>query len=143
MLRDEKDVALNALLVACRKAAEHYRQAAEMAEKPQWAEMFAHRARLRHTDAGRIEMLLRRFGYLPGEPDRDRQDVSQLITLTRAAVTDDNAAPLRKKACQLEDDIEDRASEALAQTWPPEALDLLKELVQSSRDHRDALTAED
>lgn len=142
MLRNDKDVALNAVLAALRKAADHYSQAVELAHRSDWGGTFERLARLRHADAERMEGLVERFGYLPGEPDQDRQDMAKLVTLVRATVTVDNPTPLREKACALENAIQGRLREALALEWPPEALDLLGDLVQRSKEIREEMTTD-
>ncbi len=143
MLRDDKDMALNAVLVACRKAADHYRQAVDLADEPEWAGRFERLARRRHADADRIEALLRRIGYLPDEPDRDRQEISQLASLTRATVTENSHVPLSEKACALESDIEERIRDARTLTWPPDVLELLTALAKTSSDARKAMATDD
>jgi hypothetical protein len=65
-------------------------------------DMFRRMANRRSNDAHRVETLMRRLGYLPGEPDSDRLDFSRLVTLTRSTLSSDPRRTLIEKAVELE-----------------------------------------
>jgi hypothetical protein len=141
MLREDGDVALNEVLVACRQVADHCRQAAELVDRAGLQEIFRRLAHGRHSDADRVEDLVRRYGWLPEEPRRDKQDIARLITRTRAAVANDEEDPLMEKARDLEAALEDKVIGALRLEWQPETVALLRELAAGSRRHREGLAA--
>ena len=141
MLRGEKEVALNEVLVTCQKAADHCAQAAELAEDPAMVERFRHMSNRRRTDAREIERLVRELGYRPGEPHGDKQDLSKMATLVRQAVTADEGRGLIAKTVGLETDLQAAVDGALELKWDPAVSDRLRRLGHSSRDHRRELDA--
>lgn len=141
MLRDDKDVALNDVLVACRKAAGHYGQAAGLADGPERVAAFQRLALRRQADADRLETLVRRCGYLPEEPHKDKQDISHLITLTRSAAAPESGCPLAARGVDLEQDLEAKIVAAKKMDWPPQACDLLQAILETCRPHREELAA--
>ena len=141
ILRDEKDIALNDVLVACRKAADHYGQAAGLADRPERVAAFERLAGQRVAASDRLEALVRRYGYLPEEPPKDKQDISQLITRTRSAVASESGCPLAARALDLEEDLEEKIVDALELDWPPKTFDLLRSLQATCGRHREELAA--
>lgn len=112
MLKEEKEVALNEVLITCRKVGVHYRQADGLVEDGSLMDMFRQMANRRSNDVSRIEAAMRRLGYLPGEPDKDRLAFSRLITLTRStvAVANDRQRMLIEKSIELESELDETIS---------------------------------
>ena len=139
MLKDDREVALNDVLVMCRKSADHYLQAAELSDDHRLGDMFDRMATRRIIDADRMETIVRNFGYLPGDPDSDRQDFLKLITLARSTVSSDSGRILIEKAIDMEIELEEKINCALL-LEPSEHFFLpLQELRESSRHHRDEM----
>jgi hypothetical protein len=118
LLRDEKEVKFNDLLHACRKAAEHYRLAADVLEQGAAADMFARMAESRDELSREIEALVRSCGYLPDSLDPDRQTVENLAERARAFFSGDDRATMLNHAVRLESELMSCARSALALAWP-------------------------
>jgi hypothetical protein len=118
LLRDEKEVKLNDLVHACRKAAEHYRIAADMLEQGAAADMFVRMAESRSKLCREIEALVRSCGYLPDTLDPDRQTVENLAERARAFFSGDDRATMLNHALGLESDLISCARAALELAWP-------------------------
>ncbi|MFZ0611141.1 MAG: hypothetical protein WAM73_02785 [Desulfobacterales bacterium] len=133
MLRDEREIALNDILIACRRSADHFLQARELGVNKKLTELFDSMANRRNLDAGKLSGIVRGFGYLPDEPDSDRQDFSHLITLTRSAVTSDRGRMLLEKAVELEVELDQKIDGALVFDWGGNTPSLLRDIRASSR----------
>lgn len=139
MLRDDRDIALNEVLIACRKAAVHYHQATELADDPQMIEMFRRMSERRQSDVHRTERLVRKMGFLPDGPHKDKQDLTRLITLSRFAVARQAERTLVEKAVNLEIDVEKTATVASQLNWDAEAANFLREIGRISCLHREEM----
>jgi hypothetical protein len=139
MLRDNKEVVLNEVLVICRKAADHSSQALELTDDPRLAESFGRMRRRRRDDVRRVEGLVRELGYRPGEPHGDKKDLSMLATLVRQAIPGDGGQALIEKALGFEAELQDALDKALRLEWEPRVAERLRELGRSSRAHCDEL----
>lgn len=136
MLRDDKDFLLNEVLIGCIKAADHYAQAAELADEPKLIDMFQRLTKVRRRDARRIEKQVRELGYLPDAPQGDKQDFSRLITRARSAVSGGSARLLIQKAVDFEKELGDKVDGARRKEWKPNVADLLREIGEASRINR-------
>jgi uncharacterized protein (TIGR02284 family) len=139
MLKGDREVPLNELLVACRKAADHYDHAAELVDEQPLIEMFRRMSDRRNADASRVESLMRKCGYFPGELDSDALDLSKLVTATRSAVSSNTGRPLIEKAVNLELKLEETLNSSLQNKWTANVPALLRELRTTSQRHRDEM----
>jgi hypothetical protein len=96
-------------------------------------------ANRRSNDVSRVETLIRRLGYLPDEPNRDRLNFSRLITLIRSTMSDDRRQVLIEKTIALEIELEETIIKAMQYGWMTEMSDLLRDLITASRHHRDEM----
>lgn len=133
MLRHDREIALNDILVACRRSAGHLLQAGELSDNKKLTELFDRMARRRRKDADKLENLVRDLGYLPDEPDSDRQDFSHLVTLTRSAVASDRGRMLLEKTVELEVELDQKIDGALVFDWGGNTPSLLRDIRASSR----------
>ena len=136
MLKDESEIALNEVLIACRKVADFSNQAEELTKDPELADFFRRLSRRRRTDADRIVEIERGLGYMPDEPNRDKQDFSRLFTLARTAMADEPARILVEKAVNLETELEEEVNEALLNQWSDTVEAFLWDIQRSSRKYR-------
>jgi hypothetical protein len=117
ILTNQKEAALNAVLIALYHAADHYQQSVELLENQAPADFFARLLHLRRAAAARTTELLRSLNFLPAEPDPDRLALTELATLVKAALSRDIESILVKKALQLETHIQSRLDDALPLEW--------------------------
>lgn len=136
MLRDDREIALNDILVACRRSAGHLLQARDLSDNKKLTALFDRMADRRRLDADKLKTLVRAFGYLPDEPDSDLQDFSHLFTLTRSAVASDGGRMLLEKAIELEVELDKKIDGALGFDWDGDAPSLLRDIRASNRRYR-------
>jgi DNA repair ATPase RecN len=121
MLRNSKQASLDAIIKQCREAADLYRQAAELAAGGQNpAGLFRRLADRRDQVAAELEAHLRALGDLPGEPDRDREAVAEILTRLKSALAADKRLELLEERRQAEAALAARAEKALALEYPEE-----------------------
>lgn len=98
-------VALNDLLIACRRSLNHFRRAADLSndDTAGWYGMLAH---LRQESIRRIEEVIRYTKHFPLQPDPDRATVVKAVTYVRIRIADDEQKTLLKKAVRLESRVE-------------------------------------
>lgn len=128
MLRDDRQVALGEVLVACKHAADQYREEAELAEDGGVARTFGELAARRECQALALEEHVRALGDLPREPDADRETLSALLTRLRAHLTSDRREALLSSAQASEEELAARVEEALAQELPDATVTALQAL---------------
>ncbi len=133
MLRDDREIALNDILVACRRSAGHLLQAVKLSDTTKLTELFDRMAVRRRMDASKLKVLVRDLGYLPDEPDSDRQDFSHLLTLTRTAVAGDSRRTLLEKAIELEVALDQKIDGALVFDWDGNTPLLLRDIRATGR----------
>ncbi len=115
MLRDERQAALDEVIVACKALADHYEEAARLAEGRGLAGLFTELAERRGRQAGELEAHLRRLGELPREPDADRETLETLLSRARSALAEDRARELLEEREAGERELLARIDGALAE----------------------------
>lgn len=102
LLRTDKEVALNDLLVAARETADHYQAAAEYLNDPHVNPVLHDiiHERLEYID--RIEDAIRALGDLPSAPDPDRETGEMLIHHVTAALSPDSATEILEQRIKAE-----------------------------------------
>jgi hypothetical protein len=127
LLTDEKEVRLNDLMRACRKAAEHYHRSVDVLEQDP-AGAFKHLAESRNDLCRATEALIRSCGYLPETLDPDRQTVANLTQRAKAYLAGEERTTLLKHAAHLEDDLTSCIRSVLELSWPPAQQDQLRRM---------------
>src|SRR5690606_33663912 len=86
LLRTEKQVAFNNLLVAVVETMDDYEDFADVIDDPQIAEKFRTFMQERKTLAAQLETVIRQLDDLPSPPDADKEDLGKLVHRIRAAL---------------------------------------------------------
>lgn len=136
MLRDDRQVALNDVIVLCRDAADHYRDAAALLERGEPARLLDDLARRRAQAADELARHSRQLGDLPDEPDPDKETVDNLLTRLKALFVEDERRTVLAETEQIEAQIAAAAAAALGQPLPDTTLALLRRLekdIQATR----------
>lgn len=128
MLRDDRQVALGEVVVACKHAADQYREEAELAEDRALEQTLGELAARREEQALSLEAHIRALGDLPREPDADRETVSGLLTRLRAHFAADPRGALLSGAIESEQELAARIDEALREDLPEQAAQALRRL---------------
>ncbi len=115
---DEKEIVMNNLLVAVKHSIDHFQRAAAIIDDEQLTGLFEQLASDRREMADAIEHLLKASGFLPAEPDPEKQHLTELATRIRAAISDNDRAFLLDTADQLEKDIRTSLQQARGLDWP-------------------------
>jgi uncharacterized protein (TIGR02284 family) len=114
MLRNELQIALNDLIVACLEAADGHEAAAEILGDDPLAEALRDLAGARRELAGQLGERLRTLGDLPREPDADLETVRELAARVMAALSADHRQVLLDERSAAEAHLATCADAALA-----------------------------
>ena len=87
MIRSDLEVALDDIVLACRRSEIDYADAAALAGDDDLAHVFTRLGNERRAMAEELGMRLRRRGEAPSEPDPDRRGVAKLARHVKAAVS--------------------------------------------------------
>jgi hypothetical protein len=91
ILRTDKEVALNDLLVASRETIDHYQDAIEYLDDGTIAAILREIIAQREPLIARIETAIRALGDLPSVPDPDKETGEMIIHHVSAALSSDTA----------------------------------------------------
>ena len=139
LLRDERQVALNDVETLCIEAADRHEAAARRIGDDALARLLGGLAALRRRQAGELAQVIRASGDLPNAPDRDRQDVRELLSMVMPVLTGDERINLINEAERIEDKLEQALAAALAFSFPPPGHALLVDIDASVRAARRSL----
>ncbi len=128
MLRDDRQVALNQVLVACEEAAERHLLAAERLADDAESALLASLARERADVAEELAEEVRRLGDLPDTPDADREAVEEVIGWIKTALGGDEREHLLAQADKDEAILAQRLDAALAQDLAAATREVLERL---------------
>jgi uncharacterized protein (TIGR02284 family) len=141
LLRDDKQAAMNDLLVALEDAADRYRDAAQIAHEPALASLFQRLARRRLDMAREARAHLRRLGDLPRTPDSDLETIESLLTHVKAALSPDERRTLLIERSRTEARVEELIKTALTTGLAPDmeaSLQRMQEEVAATRQELNA-----
>jgi hypothetical protein len=128
MLRSEREILVNEVLVALQAAQDHYRDVAGLLAVAEPAQLLEGLAGRRERFAERIRSDVQNLGYLPAEPDADRQAFAKLATRFKALITPDDRAFLLQEIRKFEDNILESLDNALTVDLPPEVKQHLRNI---------------
>ncbi len=117
LIRDERIAELNELLVRCKDASLHYFDAAEWAQEAGLAAILKELAEQRQSDGRKLSRHIRDLGDLPDAVDADRESLSRMGAMVKAALSHDPHAlseALAENAVRLEQGIAEQAERALS-----------------------------
>ena len=102
LLRTDKEVALNDLLVASRETADHYQDALEYLDDHPITTALRDIMQERLSVIERIEQAIRALGDLPSMPDPDRETGEMLLHHVTAALSSDSATEILEQRIKAE-----------------------------------------
>ena len=142
MFLDDCQVALNEVIVICKDTADRYQVIADSIEDAELSAWFQDLSRQRLGAAKLIEDHVRQLGYLPREPDTDRETLKSLVIHLKALLAEDERLTLLETCEQAERDVAARFSTALQQDLPEDTLADLRHLHAAVIDAQNRLSAE-
>jgi uncharacterized protein (TIGR02284 family) len=142
MLLDDRQVALNDVIVVCKDTADHYQDIACRIENTRLSALFQALSRQRRRAAEVLEDRVRQLGYLPREPDTDRETLESLVTHFKALLAENKCLTLLETCEQAEREVAARVSTALQQDLPDHTLADLRRLHAAVIDAQNRLAAE-
>ncbi|HSX85278.1 MAG TPA: DUF2383 domain-containing protein [Cellvibrio sp.] len=102
LLRTDKEVALNDLLVASRETVDHYQDAVEYLDDDHITPVLCMIMQERQGFIERIEQAIRALGDLPSVPDPDRETGEMLLHHITAALSSDTATQILEQRIKAE-----------------------------------------
>lgn len=87
LLRTDQQVAFNDLLIACRKSADHYRDAMDIIDSPAAKAALQPIAQERTEFVERLDRAVRALEDLPSGPDPDKESLEKIYHRLRAALS--------------------------------------------------------
>lgn len=126
ILRDERQVALDCVIVNAKRAADSYDDAAEIATDPSMTTLFRELSRRRDAMARELEPHLRALGELPSDPDVESEALGQVWRRVKATLAPDEQAPLLAEAAATEDELARCIDAAIAADLPDATKALLR-----------------
>lgn len=132
LLRSDAEVALNDLLVNCRKVAAQYRDSADHLEG-RTSSVLAQLAEEHDGASRRLEQAIYRHGDLPSGTNEDRETLEQLYHRVHARLSEDEEADLVQQLLQLEQAFGQRLAELIASEQVGSDTDLLHDLLKQTR----------
>lgn len=141
MLRDDRQAALNDVILACAEAAEGHAHAAELVEAQELARVLEAVAGQRSAAADELGEHLQKLGDLPKAPDSDLSAIRELVERLSAALSLDEQTRLVEERERAEATVEEAVTAALAYDLPTATRDLLVRLREEARVARERLLA--
>jgi uncharacterized protein (TIGR02284 family) len=142
MLFDDRQVALNDVIIICKDSADRYQDIADSIEDAKLSAWFQTLSRQRRDAAEGLQDHVRQLGYLPREPDTDRETLDTLVTHFKALFAEDERLTLLNACEQAEREVAARVATALQQDLPKDTLADLRRLHAATVDAQDQLAAE-
>ena len=136
MLMNDKQVAVNDVILRLREAADHYAHAARATEDDRLAERFAERGRSLADMAAGLESHIRRLGELPRRPDPEREALEEMLMRLGAGIIADERSRHIHALRRREEAIEEAAVAALRQPLPDDTLAEIGRIRDSARDFK-------
>ena len=130
LLRTDKEVALNDLLVASRESIDHYQDAVEYLDYDHVTPVLRMIMQERLGFIERIEQAIRALGDLPSVPDPDRETGEMLLHHITAALSSDTATQILEQRLKAERHLLELVQVCRAAGLDDEHGPLLRELEQ-------------
>lgn len=112
LIRTDKEVALNDLLVASRESVDHYRDAADFLEDKTVTDVLHAIASQREPFIARFEQAIRALGELPSVPDPDKETGAMLIHHAGALLSEDYRSQVIEQRLKAEEHLTELVSDA-------------------------------
>lgn len=141
MLLDNKQIALNELIVAYREAADHFTDAVGHLDDVALKRLFQSIGRDHNQSAEVLSEMVRNTGVLPRAQYADREEVHQIVTHVKAAFSDDGRQVFLRDRMTHEHRIEGLIAEALKLDFAGDERTTLENLLSTEADILSRLTA--
>lgn len=141
LLRDNLQMAVNAVETLCFETADGYASAAARTERPEVARLFADLAAQRNQLAAELAAHIRALDDLPQQPDPDREAMVQMLSGIKALLSGDANAALIDERTQAEDKLAAAAHDALLLELPSETRSMLERLLAHVASSKQELAA--
>jgi hypothetical protein len=128
VLRDDRQIALNAAIQACLQAAHVHDDGAEVIGE---GAALRRLAACRRQDAERLAAHLRLLGDLPMEPDPEYQAATDLLSHIKAALAADEREQVLERSKAAEQALGAALQQALAQDLTPDCRAVVEEILRS------------
>jgi uncharacterized protein (TIGR02284 family) len=132
ILRQQREIRLNAVIEAAIEAADHYEEEAERVGDEAIARLFADLSRRRREMSKTMSAHIEKLGDLPREPDVEAELVHEMASKIRTA-TQDARRVLLKERIEAEEDLESRIRAARETDLPADTLSVLEEYEDDAR----------
>ena len=139
MLRNERQIALNEVVVASKTAADIYEACAERVHEPDFAANLRETAAERRAALPDLESWLRSTGDLPREPDEDAETARELVTSIKSAFSLDERRPVVEDCEEAEQALEQAIAAALRLDFEKPVRRSLKQIHEQARAGRKRL----
>jgi uncharacterized protein (TIGR02284 family) len=125
ILRQEREIRLNAVIEAAIEAADHYQEEAARVDDETIATLFADLSRRRREMSETLRVHIENLGDLPREPDVEAELAHELVSRIRTA-TEDPRRVLLKERIEAEEDLKLRIRAACETDLPADTLSVLE-----------------
>ncbi|MGB3222906.1 MAG: hypothetical protein WBB23_08905 [Desulforhopalus sp.] len=112
LIRTDQQVALNALYVAIRKSADHYRDAALCLDDSALTVALSEIVVQRKILSENVRKVISSLGDLPAEPDPDRESLEQLAYRIGTLLSSDQPAKILEQRLAAEQEVAELAAAA-------------------------------
>lgn len=129
IIRNDRQVALNDLLVAVEKTADHYRASADSLQDhaAAVATQLRELAQRREQLSDLIKREIQASGDLPSAPDEDRESVEQLFQRVHASLAPDQILDVLRQRLDAEDELDSLLARIGDGNWGEGMDELLQE----------------
>jgi uncharacterized protein (TIGR02284 family) len=132
ILREEREIRLNAVIEAAIEAAGRYEEEAERVDDEAIDKLFANLSRRRREMSETLSAHIEKLGDLPREPDAEVELVHEIASRIRS-VTEDARLVLLEERIKREEDLEARIKAARETDLPADTLHVLEEYEDDAR----------
>jgi len=129
LLRDEKQMSVNAVERLCFETADHYEAAASELGDDRLAQVFASLADERQRLAAELAVHIRTLDDLPQQPDPDREVISHMLAGIKALLSGDMRASLVADCERGEEALASAVHAALRQKLSPDMHAVLRRIL--------------
>lgn len=139
LLRDDRQMAVNAVETLCFETADGYEAAASKTGTPQLASLFGELAQQRRQLAAELAAHIRALDDLPQQPDPDREAIGQVLSGIKALLSGDVDASLIDERMQAERKLSDAVRDTMQVELPEETRAMLLRIGTHAESARHAL----
>lgn len=129
LLRDERQMSVNAVEKLCFETADHYDAAASSLGEDHLSRVFTSLAEERRRLAAELAVQIRALDDLPQQPDPDREAISHMLSGIKALLSGDVRASLVADCERGEESLASAVHAALRQDLPEDMRDVLRRIL--------------